>query len=123
MTDRLPVDVAAVTDGRTLWMDSRRGQAEKRCTVLHELLHIERGDHGCQDPAVERTIEEQAARLLIPIGMLLRELQWSDHPAELAENLWVDESTVRARLDSLDARERDMVEDLYERMGRGRAAS
>ena len=107
MTSALPVDVAAVTDGRTLWMDSRRGQAEKRCTVLHELLHIERGDLGCQDPAVERTIEQQAARLLIPIGMLLRELQWSDQPAELAEALWVDESTLRARIDGFDRTSQD----------------
>ena len=118
MTRSLPADVAAVTDGRTLWMDSRRGQAEKRCTVLHELLHIERGDHGCQDPATERSIEQQTARLLIPIGMLLDALAWSDHPTELADILWVDEATLRARIDGLTAREREQVDEVVWRAGR-----
>lgn len=119
MTSSLPADVAAVTDGQTVWMDARRGQAERRCTILHELLHIERGDRGCQNPAVERAIEHEAARLLIPIDMLLSALQWSDHPTELADILWVDEPTIKVRLATLTGRERRMVEDLYERMDRG----
>lgn len=71
-------------------------QAERRCTLTHELIHAERGDTSC-DPSVHR----EAARRLIATRDLLAAVAFygEDWPA-VAEELWVDEDTLQVRLDT-----------------------
>lgn len=59
----------------------------------------------------ERTVEQIAARRLITLHALTEALMWvdlADRPA-LAEELWVDEFTLRIRLSGLTLRERTAV--------------
>lgn len=91
-----------MTDGHErIWLDSRLGQAERRCTLAHELEHIRRGHDGCQPPQVERSVHSAAARRLIPdVHHLADALVWScGDLAAAAEELWVDRQTLMARLD------------------------
>lgn len=106
-----------------IWLDSRLNQAEKRCTLAHELGHLERGPGLCDpghDDAEERVIDAWAARLLIPIRDLAKAFQWSAHLPEIAEELWVDEHMLRARLRGLTDTEQDQV---MAAIGRARIAA
>lgn len=77
-------------------------QAERRCTLTHELIHAERGDTSCDE-----SVHREAARRLIKIGPLLSAVAFygEDWPA-VAEELWVDEDTLRIRLASAHPSER-----------------
>lgn len=93
------------TCGRSMWIDDRLTQAERRCTLTHELVHIER--RGCEhhDPDVEESIVELiAARRLITLEQLVDAFRWHRHPtlADLADTLWVDAQTAQCRMDHLD---------------------
>ncbi|MCC0765675.1 hypothetical protein [Micrococcus luteus] len=47
----------AATNGADLvWLDPRMTQAERRCALTHELVHLEHGHRGCQPPAVEHAV-------------------------------------------------------------------
>lgn len=88
----------------------RRGmtQAERRSTICHELVHVERG------PAVrgyagreELEVSKEAARRLLPdIRWVGEALAWSLDLDEAAEELWVDRGTLRVRLEHLHPAER-----------------
>lgn len=103
------------TDGATtIAMHPHQSQAQRRCTLQHELVHLARGTrHGC-DEAEERAVERAAARILIPMPLLLDKLRWTRHLAELADECWVDEPMLMARLDGLSPAERAMVAELAE---------
>lgn len=91
-----------LTDGyANIWLDHHLGQVERRCTLAHELEHIRRGHRGCQPPAVEAAVEAAGARRLIPDPHALADaLAWARGDlAAAAEELWVDEPTLAARLD------------------------
>ena len=105
------------TDGTDrIWLDRRLLQVERRCTLAHELEHIRRGHHGCQEPAVERAVAAAAARYLLPDPRAIaRALVWArGHVVVAADELWVDEDTLRARLDvrHLHPAERVLIEQL-----------
>lgn len=95
---------------RTMTFHPDQSQRQRRCTAAHELVHVERGDVGHCTPGLERRIEQEAARRLIPLPALADALLWCVDESELAEDLWVDEATVRARLDSLTTAEQEYVE-------------
>lgn len=82
----------------------RRGltQAERRSTLTHELRHIARGPflsgYAAREEAV---VDAEAARLLITFEALVDAMLWSRDEYELADQLWVDVNTVRARLEAL----------------------
>lgn len=65
-TDLFPAGVLGATDGTRIWMIPRQLQAERRCTLTYELVHIERGHVGCQPPAIEAAVHAEVARRLIP---------------------------------------------------------
>jgi hypothetical protein len=77
------------------------GQVERRCTLAHELEHLRRGDRGCQPEVVEARVRHAAARWLLPDpGTVADALVWAGGDLEVAaDELWVDEPTLRARLD------------------------
>ena len=86
-------------------------QAERRCTVLHEVLHAERG------PALETLydreelrVRRETARLLLPDIKLVGEaMAWSLSTEEAADELWVDVGVLRDRLASLHPAERHFL--------------
>lgn len=95
---------------RTITLDPRQSQAERRSTLTHELRHAEHGHAGRCCGSVERRVSAEAARLLITDEALVAALLWSQDEHELAEELWVDVATVRARLDDLTDQEKAEIE-------------
>lgn len=107
----LPADQAVV-------LDDRLGQAESRCRLAHELVHVERQDEYLEDQALdarrEARVQQVAARRLIGHDDLVDALRWTNREAELADELWVDVPTVVARLAGLsDAEKNDIEQRLW----------
>lgn len=99
---RMPDGVPGRTDGiRIIWLDKRLQQDERRCALVHELVHLERGHVGCQEPAVERQVRIETARRLIPIDDLCQHAAWANSIYELAQDLWVTPEVATDRLQSL----------------------
>ena len=111
----LPGDLA----GLTIWpagvvaLDCRLSQVERRCTICHELVHIERGPVPDDDRLAAReesTVEREVARRLIELQPLGEALAWSRHISEAADALWVTEDVLRARLNCLQPSERSYLD-------------
>jgi hypothetical protein len=97
---------------RTITLHPRLLPDERRCTLAHELVHLERGPVLVrQTPREERIVAAIAARRLLPIEALADALRWSDDPGVLAEELLVDDRTIRTRLATLTAEEKAFVHD------------
>lgn len=112
---RLPDGLLALCDGETIWMDHRQGQAQRRSSVAHEIEHLHAGDVGCQPTAVERQVEEAAARKLVPLVALAEAIVWAMSEEELALDLWVDLDIVRTRLATLTKDEQAYIDDVIAR--------
>lgn len=106
----LPGDLA----GLTIWpagvvaLDRRLSQVERRCTICHEIVHIERGPVPDDDRLAAReesAVEQEVARRLIELQPLGEALAWSRHISEAADVLWVTEDVLRVRLDHLSRSE------------------
>lgn len=106
--------VWGLSAGDRIWLDSRLLQAERRCTLAHELEHRDRGHDGCQPPSVETEVNLAVARRLIPIGRLVTACRWAHTLSELADELWVDEDSARTRLEHLRPWERAMLDQALE---------
>lgn len=99
---RMPDGAPGRTDGiRTIWLDNRLQQDERRCALVHELVHLERGHVGCQAPAVEHQVRIETARRLIPINDLCQHAAWANSIYDLAQDLWVTPEVATDRLQSL----------------------
>ena len=95
----MPDQVPGRTNGLDIiWMDKRLDQVERRCTLAHELIHIERQHIGCQPAAVEEGVRAEAARRLISTEDLANALRWSTAPLEVADELWVTPEVLEDRL-------------------------
>lgn len=105
-TSSLPPTVLGCTDGTTIWLTVEQTVAEARCTLVHELIHLERGHSTCQPPDVEADVAREAAQRLIPIDELADALAQTRSELETADMLWVDVDTLRTRLAYLDDVER-----------------
>lgn len=86
-------------------------QAQRRSTLTHELVHVERGSA----PPLWRAQDEHrtkvaAAYRLISLERLIDGLRWARSWSELAEELWVDEETARIRVQHLHPSERAKVD-------------
>lgn len=100
-------------------LDRGLTQAQRRCTVSHEVIHAERGDTSCGPGRLgrrqERQVEHESARRLITIDDLVEALMWSQDERELADQLWVDVATIRVRLQSLTPEEHEeIVQRVYD---------
>lgn len=95
------VDGVTHFPSRTITLDPRLLQVERRCTITHELVHIERGPVPA-DPRLaareESYVEQEAARRLITLEALADALAWCHDEYEAADELWVDVDTLRVRL-------------------------
>ncbi|MFT4086151.1 MAG: ImmA/IrrE family metallo-endopeptidase [Gordonia sp. (in: high G+C Gram-positive bacteria)] len=92
--------------GPIIRLHDRLSQAERRCTLAHELVHVERRGREHPNPDIEESIVElHAARLLINHHQLVDAFRWLRHPTlhDLAEHLWVDQQTALVRMEHLDA--------------------
>ncbi|SHX93417.1 Uncharacterised protein [Mycobacteroides abscessus subsp. bolletii] len=114
----LPRGVAGLWQGQTIWLCKTLTQAERRSTLTHELIHVDRGlapvVHSARE---ERLVDVLAARRLISLPDLLHGLQWTSDDYELAEELWTDVHTVRVRRQNLTPTERAWLADRVEDPG------
>lgn len=104
---------------QTILLDDRLDQAERRCTLVHELIHHLSGDRDIEMAelvaAQERLCRDRAARVLISVSALADAMRWSDHAEEIADQLWVDEATLWDRIENLTPEERDyLTRNVYE---------
>lgn len=102
--DEIPGDRMGETDGRIIRL-ARQLQVERRCTLAHELIHLEKGDSRDCSPAVDAEIDREAARRLIPWPCRLEPVRWARSTGELGEELWVTEEILHARVATLHAGE------------------
>lgn len=102
---------------RTITMDPGQGQAERRCTIAHEIEHVRRGPTP-PDPVLiardELAVDKATARRMIPIRRLGDALAWSCDPVEVAHELWVDLRTLRVRMEHLHPSERHYLRERTE---------
>jgi Zn-dependent peptidase ImmA (M78 family) len=95
----------------TIVIDRRLSQAERRCTLAHELTHRRFDDdpnlQGWFAEWAELRCRREAARMLIPHEALADALIWchDENLAEMADHLWVDVDTLRDRVMTLTAAE------------------
>lgn len=75
--------------------------AERRCALMHELVHDERGIPHEHDPAEELAVEREAARRLIQVDDLIDVARWALSMEEAAYELAVTEDTLVCRLGSI----------------------
>lgn len=111
ITRPLPIDMLGCWHfpSRTVVLSKRLSQIERRCTLAHELVHVERGDTG---PCVgqERAVHAVAAARLIPVEDLALAFLLHAHEQDQARELWVDLATLRTRVAELTDTERAFVE-------------
>lgn len=118
----LPEGLLGVTDfgRRTVTLTHGMTQVERRCTIAHETEHIHAGP---VPPALvtreERRVDRVVSRRLIPLEALAEALVWANDEHELADELWVDVATVRARLRSLTDGESRTINERLDRAERG----
>jgi len=97
-------------------------QAERRCTLAHELVHHERGPCAPGDEErEERIVDREAARRLIDIRKLGETLAWSRSCDEAADELWVDVPTLVARMKGLHPAERHYLHERLAHLREGHA--
>lgn len=85
-----------------IWLDD----VERRCALMHELVHIEHGHTSCQGPRVERKVRHETAKRLVPMDRLLEASRWSPEASEVAEELTVTADVLTDRIEVLTDRER-----------------
>ncbi|WP_181312505.1 hypothetical protein [Nocardioides campestrisoli] len=103
-SDHLPPGVLGLTDyaRRTVTLALGMTQAERRSTIAHELVHIERGPVPAAYVArEERIVDVITARQLVDFHELVDAMVWSLDEHEIADALWVDPAVVVVRLRTL----------------------
>jgi hypothetical protein len=130
------VDVVFESMPRGLWgyydvehnrihLDRHLSQCERRSTLAHEMVHLERGDSAGLSPwhdrKQERAVDIEAARRLIRIAPLADALAWAADEWEVADVLWVDVATVRTRIRHLTLAERAYIDERAEGVDWGAA--
>lgn len=85
-------------DRPVIWLDRVRSPLEERCTLAHELVHLEAGHSGSQTDEVEAQVHEVATRWLVSRKTLRWALQEARTDLELELLLGVDERTVKRAL-------------------------
>lgn len=101
---KLPTGHRGILTHHGIYLDCRLGQAGRRCTLTHEIVHLERGpvpDHPHYAAIEEHLVNVISARRLITLPPLIDALVWTQHPHELAEELWTDYDTVTTRVQHL----------------------
>lgn len=96
-------------DEKAISLRSNLTWEERRCTVLHECLHAERGPtlDGVLFEREELAVRRLTARLMLPkIKVVGEAMAWAMSTEETAEELGVDVEVLRDRLRWLHPAER-----------------
>lgn len=114
VTHRMPGLLVAATDGRTIYVDDRLTQRERRCAIYHELVHIEAGHDDCQPPAIEKKVRAAAAARLVSWEAVWEHAPWAHSLDELAEDVLVTKSVLRDWIGALPMDARVMLQRRFE---------
>lgn len=94
-------------------IDQDLTQAQRRSTLAHELVHVERGrppDRCGGTDREELTVRDVCSRRLIELPQLGDALRWGGDELEMAAELWVSVTTLRFRLDHLTVAEQEWLD-------------
>jgi hypothetical protein len=101
-------------DGQLIALRADTSAAQRRCTLTHELVHLERGILDC-GPWLQREedlVHAEVSQRLIPLASLaaaIREVGGVDDPAAIAHWLDVDSETLAVRLERMRSAERRLL--------------
>lgn len=62
----MPAGLSGQTDGVDIWISNKLNAVQRRCTIMHELVHIELGHSGPQPEHKEMQVRYETARRLLP---------------------------------------------------------
>ncbi|WP_190246854.1 ImmA/IrrE family metallo-endopeptidase [Brevibacterium casei] len=106
----MPGDYLGATDGaNAIWMDPDQLQVERRCTLAHEIAHIDLGHKGCQDGREEDRANRLTAQRLIEWDALVDVFRWAHTAHEAADELWVTPEVLEDRLRFLHPNEKALL--------------
>lgn len=92
-----------------IYMHPVQLQVERRCTLTHELVHLERRHTGPCHQVAERAVRTETARRLIAFEQLVDAFRWSMSLEEAADELHV---TLPVLMDRLARLQPDEVQTL-----------
>lgn len=107
-------------DGLVIALRAGTSAAQRRCTLAHEIVHLERGILDC-GPWLQREevqVHTEVSLRLIPLAALadaVRALGGADDQAALAQWLEVDSETLAMRVSRLSAGDRRTLRRLLAR--------
>ncbi|MCW2539556.1 MAG: hypothetical protein JWN95_1281 [Frankiales bacterium] len=107
-------------DGRIIELRAGTSSGQRRATLAHEIVHLERGRHDCGpwQTREERQVHAMASRRLLRVAELvtaIRALGGSQDLRALAVTLDVDLETLEVRLADLERRERRVMRQALRR--------
>lgn len=106
----MPPGLRGATDGETaIWLERRLLQVERRCTLTHELVHVDLGHDCAQDAKSEASVRRITANRLIDWDALVDAFRWAHNAAEAADELWVTLDVLEDRLRFLSPIERALL--------------
>lgn len=110
--DQLPEGISGEINWptHTITIDPRLSQAQRRCTLAHELVHIDLGLVSDVTWAAEQRVRDVTARRLLPdIDAVASALADGVDIATASDELWVTEDILTDRLTTLADAERAML--------------
>ena len=106
----LPPGQLGATDGHRIWIATGLTIRERRCTLAHELVHIDLGLVSDVTWASEQRVRDVTARRLLPdIDAVASALAGGVDMSTASDELWVTEDVLTDRLTTLDDAERAML--------------
>lgn len=106
----LPPGVRGATNGTSaIWMEPDQLQVERRCTLAHELAHVDLGHTSCEEPREEQAARPLTARKLIHWDALVDVFKWAHTSFEAADELWVTPEVLEDRLRFLRSHEKHLL--------------
>lgn len=123
-TVELADDTAGLTDGETIWLNPTLTMVGRRCTLAHELVHIERGPLRDLAPEAlereEKKVDRIAAHRLAPTEHVVDAVVWAqgaERLSEIAEETGLDVNFAHIRLSTVTDEERHHINDALEKLG------
>lgn len=106
----LPPGVRGITDGASaIWLEIDQLQVERRCTLAHELAHVDLGHTTKPTAQEERRARRLAANKLINWDNLVDAFRWAHTAEEAADELWVIPAVLEDRLRFLHPHEKHLL--------------
>lgn len=106
----LPPGQLGATDGHRIWIATGLTVRERRCTLAHELVHIDLGLVSDVTWAAEQRVRDVTARRLLPdIDAVASALAGGVDMSTASDELWVTEDVLTDRLTTLADAERAML--------------